>query len=145
MIRASTAKAFSRLPPAGAGTEARVAITPLPGRVRFSGTFELAGLDMGVDHRRLGAVIAAGLRGMPHLSSCPLRRIWRGLRPCTPDGLPVIGRPYEVDNLVLATGHSHLGLVLAPITGRLVRELILREPPSHDLHPLRPERFQPLV
>ena len=125
--------------------EARVGLTPLSGRVRFSGTLELAGLDERVDRRRLEAVLAAGLRALPQLAGRAPRQIWRGLRPCTPDGLPLIGRPAAVDNLVVATGHSHLGLVLAPVTGELVRELVLGQPPSHDLGPLSPNRFQPFL
>ena len=50
--------------------------------------------------------------------------MWNGLRPCSPDGLPYIGRSRKYDNLTIATGHAMLGLSLAPITGQLVSELI---------------------
>ena len=68
----------------------------------------------------------------------PELEVWAGLRPCTPDGLPVIGRPVGVEPLVLATGHARKGLSLAPITGRLVAELYAGEPTSIDLAPLSP-------
>ena len=70
-----------------------------------------------------------------------ISHVWRGLRPCSPDGLPIVGRPDGVENLVLSTGHTMLGLALAPVTGRLVAELIAGEPASHDLAPLSPNRF----
>ena len=71
--------------------------------------------------------------------------IWAGLRPCTPDGLPVIGRPFGVDPLVVATGHARKGIALAPLTGRLVAELLAGEGPCLDLAPLSPDRFRSLV
>lgn len=69
--------------------------------------------------------------------------VWRGLRPCTPDGLPVIGRPAAVENATLATGHGMWGLQLAPVTAQLVAHLIAGEAPAHDPGPLRPDRFGP--
>jgi D-amino-acid dehydrogenase len=71
--------------------------------------------------------------------------VWRGLRPCTPDGLPIVGRPAGLENLVLATGHAMMGLTLAPVTGRLVAELLSGERLSHDLGPVSPDRFRPLL
>ena len=71
--------------------------------------------------------------------------IWRGLRPCSPDGLPVIGRPDPLENVVVASGHGMLGLTLAPVTGRLIGEIVTGDPPSHDLAPLRPDRFRSLL
>jgi glycine/D-amino acid oxidase-like deaminating enzyme len=71
--------------------------------------------------------------------------VWAGLRPCTPDGLPVIGTPAGLQRVVLATGHAMKGLSLAPVTAHLVGELVAGEPPSHDLSPFRPDRFRPLV
>lgn len=124
--------------------EARVIATPLDGRVRLAGTLELAGLDLSVDRRRVDAVLNAGRRGVAGLGGHVLE-VWRGLRPLSPDGIPIVGRPESFENVVLATGHGMMGLTLAPITGRLVGELIAGEQPSHDLRPLRPDRFQPLL
>jgi glycine/D-amino acid oxidase-like deaminating enzyme len=70
---------------------------------------------------------------------------WPGLRPWIPDGLPVIGRPSRAPRIVLATGHAMKWVSLAPVTGRLVGELLTElvagEPPSHDLAPFSPARF----
>ena len=122
--------------------ESRVIATPLPGRLRLAGTLELSGLDLGVSKARLDAILKAGRRCLPGLEGRPVRRVWRGLRPCTPDGLPIVGRPDGLDNLVLATGHAMMGLTLGPVTGRLVAELVAGEKPSHDLALLSPDRFR---
>ena len=121
--------------------EDRVVITPLGGRVRFAGTMELAGLNEAVSRRRVDAIRAAVGRALPALAQRPTLEVWRGLRPCTPDGLPVIGRPPGIENVTLAAGHGMWGLQLAPVTALLVAQLVAGRTPSHDLSPLRPDRF----
>jgi D-amino-acid dehydrogenase len=69
-------------------------------------------------------------------------KIWFGYRPCSADGLPYIGGIRKYRNLVIATGHSMLGLSLGAGTGKLVAELINGSPASIDLTPFRPERFR---
>jgi D-amino-acid dehydrogenase len=122
---------------------ARSAITPLPDRLRLTGTLEVSGLDARPSGERLEAVRRAAARV---LGDEPRETVdvWTGLRPCMPDGLPVIGRPASLPSLVLATGHAMKGLSLAPVTGLLVGELLEGAPPSHDLAPLSPDRFRPL-
>ncbi|HKG66199.1 MAG TPA: FAD-dependent oxidoreductase [Solirubrobacteraceae bacterium] len=66
----------------------------------------------------------------------------RGLRPCTPDGLPVIGRPPAIENATLAAGHGMWGLQLAPVTSELVARVIVGDDSGSDLSPLRADRFQ---
>ena len=122
--------------------ETRVIATPLPGRLRLAGTLELAGLDLSVSAVRVGAIRAAASRLVAGTEGRRVLEIWRGLRPCSPDGLPIVGRVRGVDNVVLATGHGMLGLTLAPVTGRLVSEIVGGVAPSHDLTPLRPDRFR---
>ncbi len=124
--------------------ESWVIVTPLPGRLRLAGTLELAGLDLSIDHVRADAVRRGGVRALPGLQGRRVLDVWAGLRPCTPDGLPVIGRPAALDGLIVAAGHATKGTSLAPVTARLVGELVARETPSHDLEPLSPERFVPL-
>jgi D-amino-acid dehydrogenase len=112
--------------------------TPLPGRVRLSGTLELAGLDLSIDPRRLQAIHSGGERWFRGIRGRPVLDRWAGLRPCLPDGLPAIGR---LGDVVVATGHAMKGVSLAPVTGRLVAELVGGEQPSHDLRPFDPGRF----
>jgi D-amino-acid dehydrogenase len=121
--------------------EARSALTPLDGRLRLAGLLEVAGLDGRPNPTRIEAMRHAAARVLGRDGRTPID-VWTGLRPCTPDGLPVIGRPAARPDLVVATGHAMKGLSLAPLTGRLVAELVTGEPRSHDLTPFSPDRFR---
>ena len=66
---------------------------------------------------------------------------WCGLRPVTPDGLPIIDRAGNIDGLIVATGHAMLGFTQSPITGKLVAELANGDEPSLSLEPFRLDRF----
>jgi D-amino-acid dehydrogenase len=121
--------------------EAHVVLTPLGDALRLGSTLELAGWDMRLRPKRLLHLRRAAARVLGLPDEGPVRRIWRGPRPLTPDGLPVIGRSPRHANVVFATGHCMLGLSLGPVTGRLVAEIVAGEAPSHDLGPLRPDRF----
>ena len=112
--------------------------TPLPGRLRLSGTLELAGLDLSISQPRVDTIRRGGDRWFHGLAGRPVIETWAGLRPCLPDGLPAIG---HLDGVVVATGHAMKGVALAPITGRLVAQLVAREQPDVDLAPFDPERF----
>lgn len=68
-------------------------------------------------------------------------KIWYGYRPCSADGLPYIGRTKKVKNVVVATGHSMLGLSLGAGTGKLVTEIVNRKETSMDIAPFEVERF----
>ena len=125
--------------------ESRVGVTPLPGRIRIGGTLELSGLDESVSQRRVKTIVESATRGMPSLAGRDHHDIWCGLRPCSPDGVPIIGESPDMEGLVMATGHTHMGLALAPVTGRLVRQGIHGENPIHSLSGLSPDRFQALL
>ena len=124
--------------------EAKVAVTPMDDILRFAGTLELAGHDLTINRRRVKAILKSVPRYLPDfdLRSLDLVEIWRGLRPCTPDGLPYLGRPGKFDNLVVAAGHAMKGISLAPITGKLVAQLADREKPVVSLTALSLERFR---
>jgi D-amino-acid dehydrogenase len=121
--------------------EAKVTATPINGRLRLAGTLELSGLDLAVDSVRVDAIAAAAARTLRLPADAHTVAVWRGLRPCTPDGLPVIGTADGIDNMVLATGHAMLGITLAPVTGEIVASLIGGESPRHDIEPFRASRF----
>jgi D-amino-acid dehydrogenase len=114
----------------------RCVANPLDDRVRLTGGLILDGLDERFDPRRAQAVRAAAAKVL-NLRSEP-RLVWHGLRPCTPDGLPVIGAR---NGVILATGHGMLGVTLAPLTGRLVAGLVAGRADHPALGPLSPERF----
>jgi D-amino-acid dehydrogenase len=68
-------------------------------------------------------------------------KVWYGYRPCSADGLPYLGRTKKWNNLVMATGHSMVGLSLGAGTGKLVSEIIDEKPTSIDISFYNPERF----
>lgn len=124
-------------------SEARVAITPMGGALRVGGTMELGGIDETIDPVRLRGIANSVARYYPdlmpsHFADATVRS---GLRPCPPDGLPYIGRFRRFDNLSAATGHAMMGVSLAPITGKLVAELLSGVAPSCNIGALRPDRY----
>jgi D-amino-acid dehydrogenase len=121
--------------------EARVGVTPMGPILRFAGTLEMAGLDLAINERRVGAILRGVREYVPGLETYELVEIWRGLRPVTPDGLPVLGRTQAYQNLIVAAGHAMVGQSLGPITGKLVAQVVCGEKPEVDLAPLRAERF----
>lgn len=124
-------------------SEAKVAVTPMADKLRFAGTLELAGLDPSINRRRAASILHTIPQYLPHISpeSIGNAEIWSGYRPCTPDGLPFVGRPRRYANLTIATGHAMIGITLGPITGKLVSEIICDGMPSMNLTALHPERF----
>jgi D-amino-acid dehydrogenase len=122
---------------------ARVGVTPMGDVLRFAGTLELAGMDLSINQRRVDAILQAVPAYLPDLDPARLElvEIWRGLRPCTPDGLPFLGRSRRYGNLTVAAGHAMIGLSLGPISGEIVSRLVVGEEPGFDLELLRPERF----
>jgi D-amino-acid dehydrogenase len=121
--------------------EAKVGVTPMGSLLRFAGTLELAGLDLRVNRRRVNAILRATREYMPGLISTPTREIWRGLRPLTPDDLPILGRPARTSGLVLATGHGMAGISEGPMTGELIAQIVTGETPTLDVAPFSPDRF----
>jgi len=123
--------------------EAKVAVTPMDDVLRFAGTLELAGWDLAINLRRVNAILKSIPLYLPDFDprSLDLIEIWRGLRPCTPDGLPHIGRPINLDNLIVATGHAMKGISMAPVTGKLIAQLASGERPEINLSALNIERF----
>jgi D-amino-acid dehydrogenase len=124
--------------------ERRVTATPLDGRLRLAGTLELSGMDLTVDPVRLGSLGHAADLALRLPRGVQIANVWRGLRPCTPDGLPAIGRADGVDNLFVATGHAMLGITLAPVTGEILASVVTGQQPRYDIEPLRPGRFRRL-
>lgn len=124
-------------------SETKVAVTPMNGQLRCAGTLELAGFDGSVDTRRATPILREAARYVPHVTpDAPEQEdVWAGFRPCTPDGLPIIGRVPSLDNLVVATGHGMMGVSMSPVTGQLVAEMVEGDEPSFTLSPLSPTRF----
>jgi D-amino-acid dehydrogenase len=124
-------------------TEARVAVSPMGAALRFGGTMEIAGMDESINPIRVRGIAAAIPRYYPEFKASDFEHIqpWRGLRPCTPDGLPYLGRTARYSNLLIATGHAMMGVSLAPITGKIAAQLLAGEPTGFDLALLSPDRY----
>jgi D-amino-acid dehydrogenase len=133
-----------------------VCITPMEQALRLAGTMELSGFDVSYRPKRLCGIAQAARRvftdgtlgsvgsGGPadwaageSSSMC----VWHGLRPLSPDGLPLIGRSAAYENLIVAGGHCMLGLSLGPATGHLVAQIASGAQPDIDLRPFAPDRF----
>jgi D-amino-acid dehydrogenase len=125
-------------------TEARVAVSPMNGALRFGGTMELAGLNEDINPIRVRGIVDAAQRYYPELTPEDFAGLkpWRGLRPCSPDGLPYVGRPDRFSNLIVATGHAMLGITLGPITGKLCAQILSGERPALDITLLSPDRYR---
>jgi D-amino-acid dehydrogenase len=121
--------------------ERKIAVTPHASALRVAGTLELVRDDLSINERRLDAVLR-GAQGMLAIAREPLvREVWRGLRPCAPDGMPLIGRARGRGDVWLATGHQMIGLTAALGTARLLGELMTGSPPSFDPEPFRADRY----
>lgn len=123
--------------------EARVAVTPMGDSLRFGGTMEIVGVDHSINLQRVRGIVESIPKYYPEMNvpMPDLKDIWHGLRPCTPDGLPYIGRSQKISNLIVATGHAMMGLSLAPATGLLIKEIVGEEQTSMQLGAFDPERF----
>ncbi len=112
------------------------------GRLLVGATTEHAGFDAHVTARGLHLLTAGALEITARMSEVTFRDAWAGLRPRTPDGLPVIGRAPRIANLIYATGHYRNGILLAPLTARLVRELVTAPHATPELlRAFSPARF----
>jgi glycine/D-amino acid oxidase-like deaminating enzyme len=111
------------------------------GEVLTGGTVEYVGADCEPTSKATDHIAVEARRVFPFLRDVPFQRAWAGLRPHTPDDLPVIDRAPGLENVWLAAGHFKNGVLLAPITGRLIAEWIVDGEPSMDLTPLRAGRF----
>jgi len=123
--------------------EARVAITPMDGRMRYGGTMEIAPINSKINVKRVEGIVDGVHQYFPGIKiEVPAAKdIWYGFRPCTPDGLPYIGFSKKIKNMVIAGGHAMSGLSLGPATGKLVEELVNGKKPSVGLEAFSPERF----
>ncbi|HMQ60835.1 MAG TPA: FAD-binding oxidoreductase, partial [Flavilitoribacter sp.] len=124
-------------------TEARVAVTPMGQDLRIGGTLEISHLSNKISRPRFEAIAESIPAYYPDIQpEMPaLQHIWHGFRPCSPDGLPYLGRSKKYSNLVVATGHAMMGLSLGPATGKIVAELIQNTPLSIDNQLFEIERF----
>jgi len=127
---------FRRIVVGGAG----YVVARPDGRTLCGSTEEDAGFMRDVTLGGIASIASACVRLAPGLASAPVRTHWAGFRPATPDGLPLVG-PLGPEGLIVASGHFRNGILLAPITARVVADLVHGRAASIDLAPFDPRRF----
>ena len=120
--------------------ENKMVYSRLGDRLRVAGTAELAGWDVSPTPSRARALVERARRLFPHAGDYDAAEPWAGLRPVTPDSVPILGRT-PIRNLILDTGHGTLGWTMACGSGRLVADLVAGRPTDIALDGLGLERF----
>ena len=110
------------------------------GRIVAGSTLEHAGFEKQVTAEGVSQILEGVTKLVPELAEAEVVETWAGLRPGSPDGLPILG-PTEIEGLLIATGHYRNGILLAPITARLIREWITRGKTTFDTDRFSPMRF----
>lgn len=111
------------------------------GRILAGATVEYTGFEKGMTAGGLEKVLAGAIELSPALANARVEETWAGLRPDSPDHLPILG-PTDIDGLLVATGHFRGGILLTPITARLVTEWVTQQRVSVDWDRFSPLRFQ---
>jgi len=111
------------------------------GKVLVGATVEDVGYDKSVDPATIHSLLSAATKYLPELASAPITQSWAGLRPGTPDDLPIIG-PTETPGVFLASGHFRNGILLAPITAKIMADLVEGRPSPIDVTAFAPSRFR---
>ena len=114
----------------------------MTGFTRFAGTMEVGGINHNINQVRVNAIANAGAKYYNGLTITEEEKqeVQCGLRPCSPDGVPFIGKSSKCTNLTVASGHAMMGWSLGPATGKLVSEIISDKKSSLDLQPFHPDR-----
>jgi glycine oxidase len=111
------------------------------GRILAGATVEHGGFDKRVTAGGIEKILSAAIDLAPGLANARIEETWAGLRPDSPDHLPILG-PTDIDGLLMATGHFRSGILLTPITARLIREWVTEQRVSVDWDRFSPLRFQ---
>lgn len=122
--------------------ERKIAVTPRANSIRLAGTLELVNPnDYSITPRRVNAILRGSKLFLDVPEKPEVLELWRGLRPCTPDGVPVIGYSSKYKNLLISTGHQMLGIQSGPGSAKLASDLLLDRTPQFDPYPFRANRF----
>lgn len=121
--------------------EPRVAVTPMGSSLRFGGTMEICGNDPAINMNRVKGIVDAIKDFYPEMDVAMPKKeeVWYGFRPCSPDGLPYIGRSKQIKNLIFNTGHAMMGVSLATGSAKIVSRIIQAEAKVDPM--FDPERF----
>lgn len=124
--------------------EARVAITPMNGSIRYGGTMEVGKINQQINMSRVQGIVESVPRYFPNFKpEMPQQKdIWFGFRPVSPDGMPYIGLSGKYKNLAVATGHAMIGLSLGPATGKIISQVLNGQSTDMNITPFAVDRFQ---
>src|SRR2546429_7116874 len=112
------------------------------GEVIIGSTTEDVGFDTGTTAAAVRTLSRGAVRAVPELANVTVKRVWSGLRPGTPDELPILGPVDGVTGYLNACGHFRTGILNAPLTGRPIPELPAGEQSKHPIEPFLLSRFQ---
>jgi D-amino-acid dehydrogenase len=123
--------------------EAKVAVTPMGGRLRIGGTMEVGSMDDRVKPKRVRGIVESVSDYLPAFKADDFEGVkpWVGLRPVSPDGLPYLGPAPHLANLFVSTGHAMMGLSLGPVSGMLMADLLAGDAPFRDIGGMAVGRF----
>lgn len=121
--------------------EKKIAVTPRNGSLRIAGTLELVNQDFSVTERRVKTIVKGTREFLTLPKELEVKELWKGLRPCTPDGVPLIGWNKNFKNMMMACGHQLLGLQSGMGTGAFVADLIEEKDPGYSQSLFDPHRF----
>jgi len=121
--------------------ESMVAVNSMDDGVRLAGTLELSGINHRMAQRRLDLLIKGASRCVKGIEDAPILHAWTGMRPCTADGLPVIGPMPSMADTWVATGHGMMGITLGPVTALLLGQMIDGDETELDVVPMSANRF----
>lgn len=112
------------------------------GEIIIGSTTEDVGFDTGVTAAAIGSLAAGAVRAVPSLAGVAIKRVWSGLRPGSPDELPILGPVEGMSGLLLACGHFRTGILTAPLTGLILAGLAAGDPSVHPIEPFLLSRFK---
>ncbi len=123
--------------------EAKVAVTPMGGRLRIGGTMEVGCMDHHVKPNRVRGIVESVSKYLPAIRPEHFDGVdrWVGLRPVSPDGIPYLGAAPHLSNLYVSTGHGMMGLSLGPVSGKLMADLLTGDAPFRDIGGMAVGRF----
>ncbi|MCM3569304.1 FAD-binding oxidoreductase [Neobacillus mesonae] len=122
--------------------DSKAGVSPFDGAVRIGGTMELSGINTHLDKNRIQGIRHSVSKYLTEELNGESEMEWTGMRPMTPDGLPVLGKIPHWDNAFVATGHGMVGVAMAPATGKMMADLICSGETEFDMEPFHPSRFQ---
>jgi len=121
--------------------DSKVGISPYNDAIRIAGTMELSGLNTKIDQKRVQGLRNSASKFLKQPLTGKSEVVWTGMRPMTPDGMPVLGKVPGKKNVYIATGHAMSGVSMSLSTGKIMADLILTNRTEIDLKPFSPGRF----